>query len=351
MAARRRLFARGMSYQPDVVIANGDHIYWDQLTALNKPWVKFLRKVVWPKFGPELDLSVPMLHPRNAATFVAVCDYQIAGLYRTTLRSTPAFFVTDDHDYFENDEFDDKLATLPTEIYGKLGAETTQRLYYPEFLPDANRRVWLPGGDKAAMPADTNMSFGTLRYGNLLECVLYDCRRFLDYRGDHAKVLPQWVEDWLIARTRAEDTTHFFHAPSLPFAYLSGKLGDWYPDLLDAQAGRLTLYKEKLGWQRGWFAQHQRLLDAIASQKKRTPVVVQGDFHAAAIGRIMRSADLTMTQPVHVVQSGTLGSGDYVYPSSVRSIQPGASRLMRMDETPKPTEKNGFTSSMSRATR
>jgi hypothetical protein len=49
----------------------------------------------------------------------------------------------------------------------------------------------------------------------------------LAYRKpDHAKVLPQWVENWLIARTRAEDTTHFFHAPSLPFAYSSGKLGD-----------------------------------------------------------------------------------------------------------------------------
>jgi hypothetical protein len=65
-----------------------------------------------------------------------------------------------------------------------------------------------------------------LRFGTLLESVFYDCRRYVDYKDDHAKVLPQWVEDWLIARTRAEDTTHFFHAPSLPFAYSSGKLGD-----------------------------------------------------------------------------------------------------------------------------
>ena len=41
------------------------------------------------------------------------------------------------------------------------------------------------------------------------------------------------MEDWLIARTRAEETTQFLHVPSLPFAYSSGKLGDWYPDLLD----------------------------------------------------------------------------------------------------------------------
>jgi len=55
MAARRRLLARGLSYQPDVVVANGDQIYWDQLTALNKPMATFLKDVVWPKFGPPLD--------------------------------------------------------------------------------------------------------------------------------------------------------------------------------------------------------------------------------------------------------------------------------------------------------
>ena len=50
-----------------------------------------------------------------------------------------------------------------------------------------------------------------------------------------------------------------------------------------------------------------------------------------------------MAQPVHIVQSGTLGTGDLAYPSSVRSIQPGASQMVTMNETLKPTEKNGFT--------
>jgi len=343
MAARRKLLARGMSYQPDVVIANGDHIYWDQATGMNKPTAQFVKEKVWAKFGGPLDLSVPMLHPKNASIFVAVCDYQISGLYGTTLRSTPAFFLTDDHDNFENDEFDDELATLPPDTYGTLGAETTQRMYYPEFLPDRNRPVWLPGGDKAGMPADTNMTFGTLRYGNLVEAVLYDCRRYLDYKGDHAKVIPQWTEDWLIARTRADDATHFFHAPSLPFAYSSGKLGDWYPDLLDTQSGHLVMYKEKPGWQRGWYAQHQRLIGALASQKTRAPVIVQGDFHASAFGRMVHSGDLTLAQPVHVVTSGTLGTGDLAYPSSVRAVQTGASQLVGIEDALKPTEKNGFT--------
>jgi hypothetical protein len=176
MAARRQLLARGMAYQPDVVIANGDHIYWDMETSLNKPFAAYVKEQVWAKFGGALDLAVPMLHPCNASIFTGVCDYQISGLYGTTLRSTPAFFATDDHDMFENDEFDDQVAALPPDTYGTLGAEQTQSLYYPEFLPDRNRPAWLPSGDKAGAPAGTNITFGTLRYGRLLEAVFYDCR-------------------------------------------------------------------------------------------------------------------------------------------------------------------------------
>ena len=33
VATRQRLLERGLSYSPDVVIANGDHIYWDQATG------------------------------------------------------------------------------------------------------------------------------------------------------------------------------------------------------------------------------------------------------------------------------------------------------------------------------
>jgi hypothetical protein len=343
MAARRQLLARGLSFQPDVVIANGDHIYYDLETSLSKPRLKQYQEMVWPKFGGPLDISVPMLHPRNEAIFTRVCDYQICGLYGTSLRSTPAFFLTDDHDTFENDEYDDKLATLPPDTYGTLGAEQTQHMYYPEFLPDRNRPLWLAGGDKAGAPADTNICFGTLRYGNLLEAVLYDCRRYLDSKGIHAKVLPQWVEDWLIARTRAEDTVHFLHTPSLPYGYSAGKLGDWYPDLLNTTTGQLTLDKPKPGWQPGWFDQHQRLIEAMASQTKRAPVIIQGDFHASAVGQMTRSGDLKLAQPIHLVTTGTLGTGDLAFPSSVRHIESTPSELVDMAQTLSPVEKNGFT--------
>jgi len=343
MAARRRLLARGLSFAPHAVIANGDHIYWDQKTLDNKRVSRERIAAARAAFGGELDLSVPMDHPRNAAIHQAVCDHQIAGLYGTALRSTPAWFLTDDHDMFENDEFDDQLATLPVEDYGRVGAELTQRLYYPEFLPDANRPAWLPGSTIPGLAEGTNGCFGTLRYGRLLEAVLYDCRRHLDNKGRHARVVPRWVEEWLIARTRAEDTAQFMHVPSLPFGYSSGKLGDWYPDTLDERTGRLALGPPKDGWQSGWQAQHQRLITALGDQQRRAGLIVQGDFHASAAGRIVRSMDLALRQPVHTVMSGSLGTGDLGFPSAYRRTESTPSATVTMEEALRPTEKNGFT--------
>lgn len=343
MAARRRLLDRGLALQPDVVIANGDQIYWDQQTWLNKPFAGELRNDIWPRFGGALDLSLPVTHPRNAGIFHAVCDDQIAGLYGTRLRSTPAYFLTDDHDCLENDEFDGHLATLPPDRYGTLAAEATQRMYYPEFLPDARRPAWLPGSGIEGMPEGTSSSFGTLRYGRLMEAVLYDCRRWLDNKGRHARVVPPWVEDWLIARTRAEDSAHFMHVPSLPFGYSSGKLGDWYPDLLDKATGRLAASQAKDGWQSGWFEQHQRLVAALAAQRQRSAVIVQGDFHASAAARLRGARELDFARPLHTVMTGALGTGDLGFPSAFRQVESTPSHLIRMEQAMSPVEKNGFT--------
>lgn len=103
------------------------------------------------------------------------------------------------------------------------------------------------------------------------------------------------------------------------------------------------LYREKAGWQRGWFAQHQRLIEALAAQKKRTPLIVQGDFHATAVGKMVRSGELSLQRPIEVVMSGALGTGDLAFPSSFRSVESKPSQLIGMDEALKATEKNGFT--------
>jgi hypothetical protein len=166
----------------------------------------------------------------------------------------------------------------------------------------------------------------------------------VNYKGTQAQVLPQWCEDWIIRRTLAEDTSHVLHVPSLPFAYSSGKLGDWYPDVRDGEAARLVTDRPKEGWQPGWFAQHQRLIEALAAQKRRAAAVIQGDLHASAAGRMIRSKDLDLgNSPVHVVTAGTLGSGDLLFPSAVRKVEAAPSQVVGMDQQLPPTEKNGFT--------
>ncbi len=167
MAARRRLLARAMSFRPDAVIANGDHIYWDMTTSMARLEPKYAKEQLWAKFGGELDLSVPMLHPKNAAIFLGVCDYQIPGLYGTMLRSTPAFFLTDDHDMFENDEFDDKVATLPTE---HTAFSVPSRRSACTIWSSCPTRIDLPG-----FPAETRRGCQLARTSPLAHCATANC--------------------------------------------------------------------------------------------------------------------------------------------------------------------------------
>jgi hypothetical protein len=82
------------------------------------------------------------------------------------------------------------------------------------------------------------------------------------------------------------------------------------------------------------------LIEALAAQTRRASVVVQGDIHASATGKMLRSGELALAQPVHVVMTGSLGMGDLAVPSAFESTP---SQLVAMDQALKPTEKNGFT--------
>ena len=270
----------------------------------------------------------------------AICRFR--HLYGTTLRSIPSFFIVDDHDYFENDEFDAKVATLPPDDYGLVAAEQRNISTILNFCPIRTGRSGWPAEISRALPKHERQ----IRHDPFRQSPRGRALRLPPLRelqGQARQIIPQWTEDWLVARTRAEDTAHFFHAPSLPFAYCSGKLGDWYPDLLDESTGKMGLADDKPGWQHGWFSQHQRLIQAIASQSKRAAVIVEGDMHATAAGKITRSADINLTQPVHTILSGTLGTGDVGFPSAYRSVQSTPSLVLDMDQALKPTEKNGFT--------
>lgn len=357
LAIRQRLLARALSFQPDALIANGDQIYWDQKTQLEHraPERSAAMRAFYESVG-MLDTSLPATAPGNEAAIKAACEPQIAHLYGVSLRSTPSYFLGDDHDYYENDEAHPNLVTLPPYAYQSSFARFTRSLFLPEFLPDPERPALLSGSGAADRPPGTSEAFGTFRYGNLVEALLYDCARYLSLKGDAAGLIPPEVEQWLLDRTRDQRVRHLLHIPSHPMGWSAGKWREWYPDVagsrgsgpavarMDAQgaAVELTTDQPKFMWQRGWWLQHQRLLAALSSQPDRDGILVSGDLHATGHIRIHRSGDLELARPVHSILSGPLGTGT-VWPSAVRGTPPQIASHLQVRSEAGMTEKNGFT--------
>jgi hypothetical protein len=360
---RHALLQRGLAYQPDAVIANGDHVYWDQRTWLesNNPAIRKAAAEFYKKIG-MFDTTQPVLGTENERALTAAVDPQIAQLYGTRLRSTPVFFLMDDHDYFENDEAEDNFVTFPPDHFDLSLARTVQDMYYPEFLPDTGRSLMLPGSNACDRAAQTSECFGTLRYGKLLEMLMYDCGRYLSLKDRHAGLIPPEAENWLLERTRRSDARHLVHMPSTPFGWSAGKWRDWYPDAVvsdEVMAAsseaisqrfwgvggtnlRLSTSKQKYMWQSGWFTQHQRLLAAMAGQE-RPAVMMSGDLHATGWDRIRKSGDLDLrNNPVHIILNGTLGTGAAGWPSSARGLAPAAPGALTLERNMRPMEKNGF---------
>ena len=149
---------------------------------------------------------------------------------------------------------------------------------------------WACRGHRWAIPAGVSECFGTIRYGRLAEILLYDIRRTQTLAGPSAVYVDVEVEKWLQARTAATDVAHLVHAPSNPPGWTAGKWGEWYPDVLGAN-GKLTRAPPKPYWQSGWLKQHDRLMQAMTNMKGRVPLVISGDMHAVAMGRMLRSGE------------------------------------------------------------
>ena len=86
-------------------------------------------------YAGVFDRAQPVLGTPNEDVLKKAVGPQIADLYGTTMRSTPVFFLQDDHDYFETDEADDTLVTLPPDPFMLNLARASQLLYYPSFSP------------------------------------------------------------------------------------------------------------------------------------------------------------------------------------------------------------------------
>lgn len=344
---RARLLERMLSFEPDAVVGVGDQVYWDQLTGLYKylkapaPHLKAAMEEQLDRYG-AFDRARSILGTQNEEVLRGVVDDQLADLYGVRFRSVPTLLTQDDHDYFENDEADDRFVSFPPNDFMLRAARATQRMYFPEFLPDPTR----PGGlgDLGGEPNRLGLSeaYGTLRYGRLFEGLLYDCRRFVSMHGPSAVMVAATAEAWLLERMGAEDVQYVVNIPSTPIGWSAGKWGEWYPDKTD-EDGKLGVAESKPYWQGGWFRQHQRLVGA-ASEMKRLPLFISGDLHAIGNGVIGRSGDLDLSgNPVVSVLSGPISSAGPTFPSTFRGIGATPPTALEVEQEFEPVEKNGFT--------
>ena len=339
---RRRLLRRGLAFEPDLVVANGDHIYWD-LDVGRAGQMMGGSELAKQQIG-EFRRDEPILGGENETMLKRVVGPQVAELYGTLFRSVPVFFLRDDHDYFENDYYlptEDGFAqvTFPPRPFKLALARASQWLYYPEFLPAPDLPQSLPATGAADRPPGISEAFGTIRYGRLLEALCYDCKGFISMGSAEATLVPPGVERWLLDRMRSPHVQQLINIPSNPPGFTAGKWAEWYPDVLESP-GKLTADRDKPGWQRGWLAQHDRIL-AAASTMKRVPLFLSGDIHSHAEALIRRSGHQNFgDNPVIALVAGTPGAGGW--PSEFRETRAKPSLVLEVDETLPALEENGF---------
>ena len=341
-AIRNRLFRHALSFQPHAAVANGDHVYWDLLSPLTSK--RYGASPEAEAIAGKFDRAGVVLGGDNETVLKRAAGPQIAPVYGTEFRSTPVFFLQDDHDYFDNDEATDDIVTFPPTHFMLQLARATQQMYYPEFLPDVARPRGLPWSSAADRVDGVSESFGTIRYGRLAEVLLYDIRRTLTLAGQSAVYVDVEVEKWLKSRMAATEVAHVVHAPSNPPGWTAGKWGEWYPDILGPDR-KLTTAQPKPYWQPGWLKQHDRLMAAMSAMNGRVPLVVSGDMHSIALGKMLRSGALELRlNPIHVALSGTIGTWPGGWPSSgIRGTPATPSAVLDFEEQVKPIEQHGFT--------
>lgn len=325
-AYRRRLLDLALAQEPDFAIANGDHVYYDlsQMGRIQDHPLQALVTGLFEAISHRFDPDAPVLGGPNEDALVGVGDDQLAQVYGVRFRSTPVFFITDDHDYFENDDATPEVVTFPPSPFHRALRDALQRLYFPELpadgpLPDGLPGVGVEQGVRLAR------TFGEVRYGDLFSGLLYDCGGYLSL-GEDAALVPPEVERWLLETTRREDTVHHAHFPSHPMGWTAGKWREWYPDHLEHSDSLVaSVGKDEDGnkfmWQPGWWRQHQRIAAALGAQRRRAALTVSGDLHALGVLRMRRSGDLDLgANPVHSVLSGPVGTGVMGWPSRARGV-------------------------------
>ena len=334
IAIRQRLLQRGLSFAPQAAVANGDHIYWDLHTWQGEQ----AGELSSAGQQSDFDFAARVMGGSNEEAMKLAAGPQIVPLYGTAFRSTPVYFLQDDHDHWENDS----PLTYPVPWFQLQLARTTQQLYYPEFLPDVTRSPGLPYSTSSAR-GELSESFGTLRYGRLLEVLLYDVRRTLNVGELNSVFLDGNVENWLVQRTASTDTRHLVHVPSNPPGWTAGKWGEWYPDVLHPETRQLTTQIPKPYWRQGWLNQHDRIMQSLADMKHRNPLVIAGDLHATGVGTMHGAGNHDFSDnPITNILCGPVSTSVRGFPSVVRGVHPSPSQYLNFQEQVTPFEEHGF---------
>jgi hypothetical protein len=331
MPVRRALLDRALSFSPDLAVANGDHTYWDLDTALKyrgdpasrAKTAELYHKIAW------IDQDTAFDSVTNRRSLNTIVGRQIAALYEDRFASVPLVFVTDDHDYFENDNGGTWGYSFPPRPF-ILGL---QRRVASMVYPYALGRPKLKGG------AWTSETVETVQIGKLAEIALFDCRRGWDTKTGYGVLFPE-VEQFLIERLKTSTASQYIHVPSNPFGWTAGKIGEWYGDKPPPE----VTSSDKGFWPSGWFDQHQRLIKALSAQKGRAAITISGDMHASGAKRLTASGDIDLgVNPVEAILSGPIGTGARGWPSQGRGMFPRIpEKLVGTDVAPT-EERNGFT--------
>ncbi len=345
---RQTIFQEGLSKKPDFVISIGDHVYWD-LRGESSPPVGRNSKLIKFFLGGYLRLRYGSFNrdesadsEKNENVLKKIGNEQIASLYGTRFKSTPIFFIPDDHDYFENDDAEEEIVTFPADEFSKSAFKKMADLFYPPLLdtPDGN-----PG-----------RSIGRIRYGNAFEGLMADCAGNMTLGNKNALLISHKDEEWLDKRIEESEAKHLAFIPSHPFGYTAGKWREWYPDvvaeegaqgtvvneLLSGRRGSLTVNANKYLWQEGWFLQHQRLLQSLAN-RKGSRFIFSGDIHAIGATSIVRSGSLKLENELKSFLVGPISSSTGTWPSFARGIAADNPSYLVCESIYSTREENGFT--------
>lgn len=297
LAVRRALLDRAISFQPDLAVANGDHIYWDLNTFLlwRGDAVQHAMRSAFYHYIAWIDQDSAFDSATNRQSLNTIIGRQIAGVYEDRFASIPMLFITDDHDYFENDNAGEWGYSFPPRPFILNLQRRTAAMAYPFALG----RPTLAGGTL------TSETVETVKIGKLLEMALFDCRRGWNESPFGGQLFPD-VEAFLIDRLNKSDASQYVQVPSVPMGWTAGKLGEWYEDKPPAS----VTDNDKGYWPPSWFDQHQRMVKALSGQKSRAAITISGDMHASGAERILSSGDLDFfANPIEAILPGPIGTG------------------------------------------